>query len=101
MNPLPIARRDFAYGEQIDAFDEANCIAFARLGDETRPDSGLVCILSNGAADEIYVELGDHRAGETWHDLTGNCAETITLDAEGGAEFFVKERSVSVWVKKR
>lgn len=101
LNPLLIARRDFAYGEQIDAFDEANCIAFARLGDETRPDSGLVCILSNGAADEIYVELGDHRAGETWHDLTGNCAETITLDAEGGAEFFVKERSVSVWVKKR
>ena len=99
LNPLIYARKERAYGEQVDYFYDKNAIAFARLGDLDHPHSGLFCILSNGGESQTYIELGGDRAGQTWVDLTGNRQEHLTLDENGGAEFLVNGGSVSVWAE--
>lgn len=103
LNPLLLARKDRAYGEQIDNFFDPNCIAFARLGDADHPHSGLVCLVSNGYAPEGYhcrMELGPDRAGQVFYDATGRQEGTLTLDDQGGAEFYVGQNSLAVWVEQ-
>ena len=97
IEPLLHARRHLAYGEQTDYFDHSNVIGFVRHGDAAHPRSGLALILSTGDAGTKMMELGAERAGEVFYDLTGNCAETVTLDAQGRANFPVLAGSVSVW----
>lgn len=100
LDPLLQARQQYAYGEQVDYFDDANCIAFARLGDAEHEKSGLVCIMSNGPGNHKYIELGTLRAGQEFYDLTGHCTEPVTLNEQGGADFYCDGGSVSVWVQK-
>ena len=103
LNPLLLARKDRAYGDQIDKFFDPNCLAFARLGDGDHPHSGLVCLVSNGYAPEGYhyrMELGPHRAGQVFYDATGRQEGTLTLDDQGGAEFYVGQNSLAVWVEQ-
>ncbi len=91
------ARRELAYGEQIDTFDHPNVVAWQRLGDPEHPGSGLAVLLSNGDNGEKVLEFGLELAGSIWRDLTGNRTETVTLDENGSAAFLVAGRSVSVW----
>ncbi len=100
LDPLLKARKQHAYGEQRDYFDDPNCIAFVRLGDDKHEKSGLACILSNGEGKSKYLEMGTLRAGQEWYDLTGNVTDTVMLDEKGGAEFSCAGGSVSIWVEK-
>lgn len=95
------ARRDLAYGEQIDMLDHANVIAWQRMGDEEHPGSGLAVLISNGDEGYKTLNFGPERAGAIWHDLTGSRQEWVTLDDSGSAVFYVNGRSVSVWALKR
>lgn len=97
---LLAARKEYAYGEQLDYFDHANVIAWQRLGIEARPGSGLVAIISNGEEGHKFISFGAERAGTVWIDMTGNRQEEITLDADGAAEFNVNGGSVSIWIMK-
>ncbi len=100
LDPLLSARQHYAYGEQVDYFDDANCIAFARLGDDVHKNSGLVCVMSNGPGSHKYIEMGELRSGQTFYDLTGHCTEPVTLNDKGGADFYCDGGSVSVWVQQ-
>ena len=100
LDPLLKARQIAAYGEQRDAFDDANVIGFQRTGDAEHPDSGLVCVMSNAVGGAKTFSFGADRAGETFVDLTGNVDVEITLDENGSAEFGCADGSVSVWVAK-
>lgn len=91
------ARRELAYGDQIDTFDHANVVAWQRLGDEDHPGSGLAVVVSNGDDGDKLLNFGPERAGSVWHDLTGQREEIVTLDESGSGTFFVTGRSVSVW----
>lgn len=66
MDPLLKARKDFAYGEQIDYFDHPNCIAFQRMGVPEIQDSGLVCIMSNGEPGYKDITFNQELSGRTF-----------------------------------
>ena len=99
LDPLLDARRRFAYGEQVDIFDDPNLIAWLRMGDGEHPDSGLAVLISNG--DEGYKDLdfGKEHAGTIWKDCTGHIADPVTLSDEGKGRFYVKGGTVSVWTR--
>ena len=71
-----------------------------RLGDTDHLDSGLALLISNGEDGSKMMNVGTHRSGEVWYDLTGNVEYDITIDTYGYGEFAVKEDRFSVWVKK-
>ena len=94
------ARKYFAYGEQIDYFDNFNIIAWVRTGDEEHIDSGLVAIMSDGPGGGKTINVGKRLANTVFFDYTGNVKENVYVDSEGNGIFYCNGGSVSVWVKK-
>lgn len=94
---LVLARKLFAYGEQNDYFDEANCVGFVRRGTEDRK-SGLACVMSNAEPGQIRMFVGKEHEGETWTDVLGWQTEEVKIDGEGFGEFKCPGTSVAVWV---
>lgn len=88
------ARRDHAYGDQLDYFDHASCVGWTRQGDADHP-GGLAVLLSNGAAGVKWMDVG--RPGARFVDLTGHVPEPVTTDDKGWGEFRCTAGSVSVW----
>ncbi len=89
-------RKDLAYGEQRDYFDDPNCIAWTRSG--TEESAPIACVISNAAASAKRMEIGQAYAGRTYYDALGNYQDTIQIEEDGWADFPVSERFVSVWV---
>ena len=89
-------RKDLAYGEQTDYFDDPNCIGWTRSG--TGESAPIACLISNNQATTKVIEIGSSYAGHTYYDVLENCSETVQVQEDGTAEFPVAERSVSVWV---
>jgi alpha-amylase len=89
------ARQTYAYGEQYDYFDHANCIGWTRLGNEENP-GGMAVVLSNGDAGSKFMEIG--HPNRTYIDITEHISEPVTTNEEGWAEFGCPAGSVSVWV---
>lgn len=100
LDPLLEARKKYAYGDEIKYFDHPNCIAIQRLGDIKHPNSGLVCILSNGDANYKKITFNTDFARNIFYDITGNVKEKIVLDSNGRGRFVCNGGSVSVWVKE-
>lgn len=99
IDKLLSARYHKAYGEQDDYFDHANTIGWVRRGDEAFPGSGCAVVVSNGDDGEKRMFVGEHRAGESWTDLTGNRTEPVVIGDDGWATFTVKGGGVSVWAQ--
>lgn len=95
LDTLLYARKELAYGEQIDYFDDPNCIGWTRSGNEG--GTPLAVTISNDVANSKTMEIGSDWAGQTFHDILGNCSDTVTIDEEGWGDFPVSEKSVSVW----
>lgn len=93
------ARKEYAYGEEVDYFDHPNTIGFVRLGDPGHADSGLAVVISNGEDGEKTMSVGENRKGEVWHEITGSVKDTVTIDEEGKGRFLVKGGKLAVWVK--
>jgi len=93
-------RKYFAYGEQIDYFDNFNIIAWVRTGDEEHTNSGLVAIMSDGPGGGKLINVGEKMANSVFYDYTGNIKETVYVDTEGNGIFYCDGGSVSVWVRK-
>ena len=93
-------RRDKAYGEQIDYFDDYNIVAWVRTGDDMHPKSGFVTIMSDGPGGGKTINVGTRLANSVFYDYTGNVQETVYVDQEGNGIFYCNGGSVSVWVKK-
>lgn len=95
LDTLLYARKELAYGEQIDYFDDPNCIGWTRSGNEG--GTPLAITISNDVANSKTMEIGSNWAGQTFHDILGNCSDTVTIDEDGWGDFPVSEKSVSVW----
>ena len=95
LDTLLYARKELAYGEQIDYFDDPNCIGWTRSGNEG--GTPLAVTISNDAANSKSMEIGSDWAGQTFYDILGNCSDTVTIDEDGWGDFPVSEKSVSVW----
>lgn len=100
IDPLLKARKDYAYGKQNDYIDNADIIGWTREGDADHPNSGLASLITDGAGGSKRMYVGTGHAGETWYDLTGNIASTVTIGSDGYGTFSVNGGSDSVWVKK-
>ncbi|HSK68947.1 MAG TPA: alpha-amylase [Candidatus Limnocylindria bacterium] len=97
LDPLLLARKEAAYGEQVDYFDHPNCVGWVRLGDAGYPGSGLVVLMSNGDDGRKRMGMGELNGGTAWRDVTGNIQDAVTLDEKGEAEFMCRGGSVSVY----
>ena len=95
LDTLLYARKELAYGEQKDYFDDPNCIGWTRSGNEG--GTPLAVTISNDVANSKTMEIGSDWAGQTFYDILGNCSDTVTIDEEGWGDFPVSEKSVSVW----
>ncbi|KAF2873985.1 glucan 1,4-alpha-maltohexaosidase precursor [Massariosphaeria phaeospora] len=96
---LMLARKLYAYGEQDDYWDNANCVGFVRRGTWDRP-AGLACVMSNKGYGEIRMAVGDLHKGERWTDVLGWEDGEVEIDEEGYGVFKCPGVSVAVWVKK-
>lgn len=96
-----MARKKFAYGEQLDYFDDKNTIGWIREGDDKHKDSGMAVILTNGPDASKQMKLGEKYAGLTFIDFLGNVDAQVEIDDKGFGLFKVKGGSVSIWVVKK
>lgn len=94
IDKLLAARQQYAYGDQVDYFDHANVIGWARLGIEEQP-GGVGIVLSNG---EDGVKAMQLLPNTTYIDSTEHIADPVTTNDEGWAEFRCLGGKVSVWI---
>ena len=92
-------RKERAYGEEHDYFDNPHYIGWTREGDEEHLQLGLAVVISNAGDGEKRMYIGTKLSGEKFIDALGNCEEEVEIDEEGYGVFKVKEKSVSVWVR--
>ncbi|MEG1472784.1 MAG: alpha-amylase [Christensenella sp.] len=98
---LVAARRDLAYGEQNDYFDNPNIVGWTREGDDEHEGSGIAVVLTNGEGGSKRMYIGKKFAGARFYDCTHNRSDEITIDEDGTADFPVNGGSVSVWCVKK
>lgn len=90
------ARKDHAYGEQRDYFEDANCLGWIREGDDLH--TGCAVVLSNKDAYNKPMEMGKRYAGKKCKDLLKRYKEKVIIDENGWGNFPVPAGNVSVWV---
>lgn len=91
-------RAHYAYGEQADYLDHANCIGWTRLGNEDYPD-GCAVVLSNSEKGYKDMYMGEEQSGEVFIDYLKNSQDSVTIDENGWGRFLVEAGSISVWIK--
>jgi len=91
------ARQTHNHGEQVDAFDHPQCIAWMRKGDEEAPKA-MVVVMSSGDPGTKVFETGKPNA--EFYDCTGHDEEGVTTDDEGKAQFRCPAGSLSVWLER-
>ena len=100
LEKLIFARKNFAYGSQIDYFNDPHIIGWVRTGDRERENSGMVVIMTNSDGGCLQMNVGKNLANSVFYDYTGNMQEPVYVDQEGNGIFYVNGGSVSVWVKQ-
>lgn len=97
---LMLVRKHLSYGPQRDYLDHKTTIGWTREGIGEKRNSGCAVLLSSGDEGWKYMEMGKKHAGKIFVDCLGKIDKEITLDKNGGAEFYCKGGSVSVWINK-
>lgn len=96
-------RRRFAFGKQIDWFDDPDLVAWLRSGDDAHDKSGVVVILSSRDGSEEPVsktlELGVEHAGEEWACVLGESQGHVEVDEDGTATFVTGNAMLSVYLR--
>ena len=100
LHKLLRVRKYFAYGEQVDYFNDENVIGFCRRGDYDHPESGVAVVMTDSRGGCVHMNMGKDLANSVFYDCTGNLEETVYVDHEGNGIFYCKDGSVSVWIKK-
>jgi len=96
-----LVRKYLAYGNQRDYFDHKNTVGWTREGIREKNDSGCAVLLSSGDDGWKYMEIGKQHAGQVFVDCLRKIGRKIMIDKNGGAKFYCKGGSVSVWVNKK
>lgn len=92
-------RKDRAYGEQIDYFDNPRIVGFTRCGDDEHYKSGLAVIFSDCDDGCKRMFVGKNLAGKWFTDSLGYVGDEVVIDDEGFGNFKVKGGFVSVYVR--
>ncbi|HKO79292.1 MAG TPA: alpha-amylase, partial [Chitinophagaceae bacterium] len=93
-------RKELAYGMQRDYFDHSNTIGWTREGVKEKKGSGCAVVITNGSAGNKVMEIGKKYAGRIFVDITGGRLEKVKINKDGWGEFFVADKSVSIWIAK-
>ncbi|MEI9946984.1 MAG: alpha-amylase [Chitinophagaceae bacterium] len=93
-------RKELLSGMQRDYFDHGNTVGWTKEGMDDNAISGFAVLISNGAEGNKKMEVGKRHSGKTFVDVCGNRQEKVMIDENGWAEFFVNERSASVWIQE-
>ena len=99
LKTIMLLRRDRAYGEQVDYFDDPNVVGFTRLGDDVHYKSGVAVVMSDKYEGSKRMYVGTEFAGEKFFDALGHRNEEVVIGEDGFGEFCVNGGSVSVYVK--
>ena len=93
-------RKEKSYGMQHDYFDNNNYIGWTQEGDDEHIKSGIAVVISTAGDGYKRMYVGNQNVGEVYIDALDNCQEEIIIEEDGCANFNVKGKSVSIWVKK-
>ena len=99
LKTMMLLRKDKAYGEQVDYFDNPDVVGFTRLGDDAHYKSGMAVIMSDKFDGSKRMYVGKNFAGDKFMDSLGHINEEIIIDEEGFGNFVVTGGSASVYVK--
>lgn len=100
LREMMMVRHHLAYGQQREYFDHPNVVGWTRAGDfGKQKKSGCAVVISNGDDGFKRMEMGIEHANADFVDVMRNREEKITTDENGWADFTVKGKSVSVWVR--
>jgi hypothetical protein len=91
------ARQHYAYGKQMDYFDQNCVVGWTRWGNATHPKT-MAVIMSDGWGGSKWMHLG--RPDAAYHDVTEHIQGAVYTDANGWGEFFCRSGSVSVWLEE-
>ena len=94
------ARRWYAYGEQVDYFDDDHIIGWVRKGDIEHEGSGMAVVMSDDQPGSKRMEVGTAFAGQLFYDVLGKCTQPVQIGDDGVGEFFTDARNVSVWLPR-
>lgn len=97
LDKLLDARKNFAYGTQINYLDHWDVIGWTRLGNVQHPRA-MAVILSDGPGGSKWMDVG--KANARFYDHTGNRVDVVTTNGSGWGNFPVNGGSVSVWVQE-
>ncbi len=92
-------RREAAYGEQTDYFEDPSRIGWVRLGTEEHPDK-IAVVLSNRDDGVLSMYVGEDQAGKSYGDWMGVVEEDVVIAEDGFGAFLVRAGQVSVWRTK-
>ncbi len=92
-------RRQYAYGDQTDYFDDPGRIGWVRHGDAEHP-AKMAVILSSGDSGQITMNVGPDGAGRAHIDKLGHHPGEVVIGEDGQGEFPVEAGSVSVWMAR-
>ena len=92
-------RRDYAYGDQDDYFNDKNTVGFVRKGDGEHPGR-IAVVMTNGDMATLSMFVGQDQAGKTYMDMLNNNDGKVTIKDDGFGDFFVSPGSVSAWVQR-
>jgi alpha-amylase len=100
---LLLARQLYAYGTQMDYFDEPQCIGFSRHGHPSRTGGAGCAVVVNIGWEwgEKRMCVGAKHRGEVWTDLLKMTWGRVEIDERGYGTFPVGPKGVSVWVSER
>lgn len=96
IDKLLFARKNYAYGEQVDYFDHFNIVGWSRLGTIDHPKS-MAVLLSDGKGGRKWMNV--NKPNTKFIDLTGNINTTVIANNDGWGEFICNGGSVSVWIE--
>lgn len=96
---LMLLRKDKAYGEQVNYFDNPDIVGFTRLGDDAHYKSGMAVIISDKYEGSKRMYVGKNFAGDKFTDALGHREDEIIIDEEGFGNFVVNGGQVSVYIK--
>lgn len=99
IDKLLYIRRNFAYGEQFDYYDDPSCIGWTRQGTEDKP-GGLAVVVNIGDINQKRMQIMTARPGQVFVDYLGHNEAEVTIEEDGWATFPVSPGSISTWLPK-
>lgn len=99
LKTLMLLRKDKAYGEQVNYFDNPDIVGFTRLGDDAHYKSGMAVIISDKYEGSKRMYVGKNFVGDKFTDALGHREDEIIIDEEGFGNFVVNGGQVSVYIK--